>query len=515
MSTAAMAPFRERIAEINDLLCTVSVLTWDASVMMPSGGHAERASQLATLSKVVRERLVSDGMMRDLDAARRAIETDAATTLEAEYRRREVAQAQAAVEILRRIPERLVTDLAYARSVAQPVWADARRTDDFERFAPSLGTVVDLTRELAECVGYDEHPYDAMLRLYEPDMTVARLRTFFDDLRSTLAPLLDRVRAEGTPDRARMLRQAFPPASQRAFGLKIAESFGWDASRGRLDVSVHPFEVSFGRNDVRMTTRYDPDALAPALFGIFHETGHALYEQNVDPKLVRTTLTTDLLGMYAVAGTSFGAHESQSRLWENLVGRSREFWERHFGDLRATFPDQLGAYDAEDMYRAVNDVRPDLIRVEADEVTYNLHIMLRAEIEQGMLDGSIAVKDLPGAWNDRMETYLGLVPPDAARGVLQDIHWSHGHIGTFPTYAVGNVMAAQLFSSAHDQVEGLGRALQQGDYEPLLGWLRKAVYRHGRAFGVDELLERATGRPLDTGPYDAYMRAKYEDLYAG
>ena len=284
MNADAMTPFRERIAEINDLLCTVSVLTWDASVMMPSGGQAERANQLATLSRVVRERLVCDGMLRDLDAAERWIGSDTAATLEAEYRRREVTQARAAVEILNRIPERLVTDLAYARSVAQPIWADARRSDDFERFAPALTKVVELTRELAECVGYEDHPYDAMLRLYEPDMTVARLQGFFDDLRATLAPLLDRVRAAGTPDRGRMLRQAFAPESQRAFGLQIAESFGWDASRGRLDVSVHPFEVSFGRNDVRMTTRYEPDALAPALFGIFHETGHALYEQNVDPE---------------------------------------------------------------------------------------------------------------------------------------------------------------------------------------------------------------------------------------
>ena len=515
MTVAAMTPFRERIAEINDLLCTASVLTWDASVMMPPGGHAERANQLATLSKVVRDKLVCDGMVRDLEAAERTIADDASTTLEAEYLRREVAQASAAVEILQRIPERLVTDLAYARSVAQPIWSDARRADDFEMFAPALATIVALTRELADCIGYERHPYDAMLRLYEPDMTVDRLQGFFEDLRATLMPLLDRVRVAGAPDRAHMLHQTFPPPLQRAFGLKVAESFGWDASRGRLDASVHPFEVSFGRNDVRMTTRYQPDALAPAVFGIFHETGHALYEQNVDPKLVRTTLTTDLLGMYAVAGTSFGAHESQSRLWENLVGRSRTFWERHFGELQAVFPEQLSGFDAEAMYRAVNDVRPSLIRVEADEVTYNLHIMLRAELEQGMLDDSIAVRELPDAWNSRMETYLGLVPPDAAQGVLQDIHWSHGHIGTFPTYAVGNVMAAQLFGAAQEQVAGLDSALAQGDHAPLLGWLREAVYRHGRAFGIDELLERATGRPLDTRPYDNYMRTKFEDLYPG
>lgn len=513
MTGSAMAPFRERIAEINDLLCAVSVLRWDADVMMPAGGRESRARQLATLVRVVREKIVCDGMLRDLETAEHAVADDSSTSLEAEYRRREVAQARTALGTLQRIPDRLVSDLAYAEGVAQASWSEARQDDAYERFAPALDKVVGLTRELAECIGYQQHPYDAMLKLYEPDMTVARLDAFFEAIRATLSPLLDRIGAAGSGDRSKMLMQEFDPRAQRAFGLRIAQRFGWDAGRGRLDESVHPFEVSFGRNDVRMTTRYRTGALAPALFGILHETGHALYEQNVAPELARTTLTTDLLGMYAVAGASFGAHESQSRLWENLVGRSRVFWERHFGELREAFPAQLAGYDADAMYQAVNDVRPSLIRVEADEVTYNLHIMLRAELEQGMLDGSIAVRELPDAWNAGMEAYLGLVPGDAAHGVLQDVHWAHGHIGTFPTYAVGNVMAAQLFRAASEQVDGFDQALSDGDYAPLLGWLRSNVYRHGRAFGVDELLERATGRPLDTAPYDAYMRAKFEALY--
>lgn len=513
MTLRGLPPFRERIAEINDLLCASSVLSWDASVLMPPGGREGRARQLASLARVTRERLVCDAMSHDLDEAERTVAKEASNDLETEYLRREVSQARSAVETLRRVPDRLVSELTYAKSVAQPVWQEARATGDFEGFVPFLESIVALTRELAECVGYERHPYDAMLKLYEPDMTVDRLGRFFDDLRSTLQPLLARVRAAGVPDRSKMLRQEFSPRLQRRFGLAVAERFGWDPTRGRLDESAHPFEVSFGRDDVRMTTRYRSDALAPALFGILHETGHALYEQNVAPALARTVLTTDLLGMYAVAGTSFGAHESQSRLWENVVGRSRAFWQRHFGELQATFPSQLGPYDAEAMYEGVNEVRPSLIRVEADEVTYNFHIMLRAELEQGLLDGSITARQLPEVWNARMEEMLGLVPATAGEGVLQDIHWAHGHIGSFPTYAVGNVMAAQLFDAARHQTDGMDDALEHGDYTRLLGWLMEHVYRHGRAFGVDELLERATGRSLDTRPYDAYMRAKFESLY--
>ncbi|MDO9066642.1 MAG: carboxypeptidase M32, partial [Chloroflexota bacterium] len=300
--------------------------------------------------------------------------------------------------------------------------------------------------------------------------------------------------------------------AQRAFALEVAQAFGYDLNRGRLDRSAHPFEISFTRQDVRITTRYNRRYAPMALFGVWHETGHALYEQGVDPALTRSALTTDLLDLYAVGGASYGAHESQSRLWENLVGRSRAFWQRHFPRLYEFFPQQLADVDAETFYRAVNRVRPSPVRTEADEVTYNFHVMLRVEVESGLLDGTLAVKDLPTVWAGKVQEYLGVTPPDDARGVLQDIHWSSGLVGSFPTYTVGNIMSAQFFAAARRDVAGLDDSLAQGDYAPLRAWLTEHVYRHGRAYSPTELLQRSTGSGLDVGPYLAYLTKKYDDL---
>ncbi|MEO0565860.1 MAG: carboxypeptidase M32, partial [Chloroflexota bacterium] len=300
---------------------------------------------------------------------------------------------------------------------------------------------------------------------------------------------------------------------QKAFALEMAEKFGYDLNRGRLDIAPHPFEVSFTREDVRITTRYSENYLPMALFGTLHETGHALYEQGVDPSLTRSALTTDFLGQYAVGGTSYGAHESQSRLWENQIGRSREFWHLHFGRLQEYFPEQLADVDAEYFYRAVNRAQPSLIRVEADEVTYNLHIMVRVEIEMGLLDGSMQVNDLPSIWNEKMADYVGVIPETDSEGVLQDVHWSGGGFGSFPGYTVGNVMSAQLLDAAHRDVDGLDAALKGGDYMPLLGWLTDNVYRHGRAYSASEILQRTSDQDLTVKPYLDYLTAKFEDLY--
>jgi carboxypeptidase Taq len=361
-------------------------------------------------------------------------------------------------------------------------------------------------------MGYEEHPYDALLLRYEPGMTAARLRALFADLRTHTLPLVQAIAAKAPP-RADFLDQDYPEEDQRAFGLGISQAMGYNLHRGRLDRSAHPFEVSFTREDVRITTRYQRHYLPAALFGIFHETGHALYEQGVSPDLTRTALTTDFLNQYAVGGVSFGMHESQSRLRENLVGRSRPFWQHHFPALRAVFPTQLADVSAEEFYCVVNRVRPSLIRVEADELTYNFHIMLRVELEIAMLEGSVAVRDLPDMWRSIMESTLGITPPDDTRGVLQDIHWSTGYLGSFCTYTIGNVISVQLFEAARQQVAGLDDSLAQGDYAPLLAWLTENVYRHGRAYSVSELLTRATGRDLTNKPYLNYLKAKYTDLY--
>ncbi len=429
------------------------------------------------------------------------------------YRVRAIQAAREAHTIARRVPAALVGEMATAKAVAQQVWAEAKTHNDFASFAPHLAQMIDLCRRLADAIGYDEHPYDAMLLQYEPGMTAARLQTLFGELKAGVLPLLQQIVERGTTPRWDFLTRGFPAADQRAFGVEIARKFGYDFNRGRLDDSAHPFEISFTRDDVRMTTRYQPDYLPGAIFGIFHESGHGLYEQNIHPDLTRTALTCDFLGLYAVGGASFGTHESQSRLWENQIGRSRAFWELHFADLQGRFPQQLGDVSVDEFYRAVNRVQPSLIRVEADEVTYNLHIMLRVEIEMGLMDGSMAVADLPEIWTDKLESYLGLTPPSDREGVLQDIHWSSGHVGSFPTYTIGNIMSAQFLQAAHAQVPGLADALAGGEYAPLLTWLTENIYQHGRAYTPEELLVRSTGEGLQTGPYLAYLTEKFSDLY--
>jgi carboxypeptidase Taq len=407
--------------------------------------------------------------------------------------------------------------MAVRKATAQEAWIEAKANNDFARFAPDLEVMVRLNRELASAIGYDSgpggHPYDALVLQFEPGLTAARLQVLFGELRAGILPLLRRITARGDQPLAPFLTRSYPAEQQRLFGLEVAQQFGYDLQRGRLDASPHPFEVSFTRQDVRMTTRYQENYLPGALFGIFHETGHALYEQGVDPLLTRSALATDFLGLYAVGGASYGAHESQSRLWENQIGRSRAFWDVHFGRLCELFPQQLADVNVEQFYRAVNRVQPSLIRVEADEVTYNLHIMVRAEIEMALLDGSLAVADLPGAWNAKMQEYLGLTPPSDSLGVLQDIHWSTGLMGNFPTYTIGNIMSAQFMAAARRQVQGLDDSLATGDYAPLLRWLTENIYRHGRAFTPSELLIRATGEDLQTGEYLAYLAGKYGEIY--
>ena len=496
---------RRIVAEINDVLCAVNLLTWDARTQMPAGGAEARGKQLATLSKVARERLLSDELVGALQEARAdARGPDDAAELEA------VADA---IDLLARVPDGLLEAVAEHRSRAQAAWERARAASDFAAFAPALERMLELQRALADAIGYAEHPYDALVGLYEPGMSASRLARLFGELRETVVPLLAAVRAARPPERDFLLRD-YPEEGQREAALHFARLIGYDLERGRLDVSAHPFEISFTRDDVRITTRFRRDHLPMSLFGALHEAGHALYEQGVDPAYVRTAFTTDFAGLYAVAGASYGTHESQSRLWENLVGRSRAFWRAHLGELRGFFARRLEGVDAEAFYRAINHVAPSLIRVEADELTYNLHIMLRVEIEMAMLDGTLAARDVPDAWNAAVHETLGLEVPDDARGCLQDIHWSTGLFGSFPTYTIGNVMSAQWLGAARAQDPAVAPALDDGDPAPLRAWLQENVYRHGRRYAPDALLERATGQRLSAAPYLAYLNDKYTDLYA-
>jgi carboxypeptidase Taq len=476
---------------------------------MPSGGTQTRGQQLATLSRLAQDHFASDTTARLLDAAETEIHGEDPDS----YRVRAVRQTRQYYEIKRRIPADLVGRRAALEPVSEAVWAEAKQNNDYASFKPYLCQNIELVREQAESVGYQEHPFDAIVLEYEPSMTAAKLRALFDDLRAGLLPLLKRIMANDKPLPRDLWQADYPIDKQKAFALEIAQKFGYDLNRGRLDIAPHPFEVSFTRNDVRITTRYDSRYLPMALFGVLHETGHALYEQGIDPALTRTALTTDFLGQYAVGGTSYGAHESQSRLWENQIGRSREFWEVHFARLREFFPTQLAEANPELMFRAVNRVRPSLIRVEADEVTYNLHIMVRVELTLDLLTGSLTVDDFPDAWNAKYESYLGVRPPTDTLGVLQDIHWAAGGFGSFPGYTVGNVMSAQFLDAAHRDVPALRDALRRGDYQPLLGWLQHNVYCHGRAFSAEELLMRTTGSPLVVGPYLQYLNSKFTEVY--
>ncbi|QXT40263.1 carboxypeptidase M32 [Gymnodinialimonas ceratoperidinii] len=499
----------ETTGRVNDFLNAGSVLSWDARTMMPKGGAESRSKQLATLAVAARDLLCSDEMKRALDGAAR----ETAGKDEESPEARIVAQVREAIDYHERIPAELLRRKTELGSAAHEVWAEAREKADFSIFAPALTTMVDINREMAEALGYEEHPYDALMYRFEPGTTQAGLTTLFARLREGMIPLI-RAIAEADKPRSDFLFRDYPVDGQMAFALKMAEKIGYDLDRGRLDTTVHPFEVSFTRNDVRITTRVNKNYMPMSLFGALHEAGHAMYEQGVDPAYTRTPLATDLISLYAVGGVSFGAHESQSRLWENHVGRSRAFWKNHMDDIRAAYPGTLDDVSEEEFYLAINRSEPSFIRVEADELTYDFHVMVRCELEAKMIDGSLEVADLPEAWNAAMKEYLGVDVPDDANGVLQDVHWSSGQIGTFCNYTIGNIMAAQLFDTATSKKPEIQTALDNADYTPLRNWLTENVAQHGRRFSRDELLEKATGRTLDPEPYIAHLTKKYSDIYA-
>ncbi|GGH23619.1 carboxypeptidase M32 [Alsobacter metallidurans] len=499
----SLAALRQRIATVSDLLCTLNLIVWDSRTMMPSGGAAARGHQIATLTRMARDTLAADATM---DLLARA-EDEAAGLPADDLAHEELRQIRRAAELHRRVPAELIERRAAVRAAANAAWIEARARSDFSLFAPLLEETVANTRAYADAIGWEAHPYDAMIGLYEPGETLASLQRLFGALRDGIRPILDAALARPQAQAA-FVPGAFPADRQWEAAKAFSARFGFDFGRGRLDTTVHPFEISFTRDDVRITTRYNPADLRPALFGAFHETGHGLYEQNVDPAFTRTVFASDLVGLYAVGGTSFGAHESQSRLWENHVGRSRRFWELNFAELQGFFPDALANVTPEAFYDAVTGVRKSLIRVEADELTYDLHIMLRVEIEAALMDGSLKVADVPGAWADAMQRHLGLTPPGDREGVLQDIHWSSGMIGSFCTYTVGNVMAAQLYAAAKAD-PGVAAGVAAGDYAPLAGWLRRCCWTHGRSKTRDAILQDACGRGLDAGAYLAHLRERY------
>ncbi|NDJ61807.1 MAG: carboxypeptidase M32 [Chloroflexi bacterium] len=490
----------EHLNEIYHINRATSLLRWDQQVSMPPGGAHARAGVIATLSRLEHERFTSP-QTADLLAAAQAELNGAAYDSDEASMLRVVGQDY---DRATRLPAELVADYAEATASAHKIWTHARQTNDFAAFEPALERIVDLALRRADQWGYTDHPYDALMQQYERGMTTARVRELFDGHKPQLVALIAAIKDSGVTVSDAILRQRFPIDQQNTVALKIVEAFGYDFKRGRQDVAVHPFAMRFSRGDARITTRFTEDYLPPALFGTFHEGGHAMYEQGISE-----TIDGTMIG----CGASLGMHESQSRLWENLVGRSRGFWGWALPQLQAAFPDQLGSVDLETFYRAINAVQPSYIRVEADEATYNLHIMLRFELESDLVAGKLKVADLPREWNARFEAYFGMTPPTDTVGVLQDVHWSSGLIGYFPTYALGNLLSVQFYNEAIKAHPTIPAEIAAGKFDTLLNWLCVHIYQHGRKFTAQELTERITGGAIRSEDYIQYLQTKFGDLY--
>ncbi|MDQ6774587.1 MAG: carboxypeptidase M32 [Candidatus Dormibacteraeota bacterium] len=500
MATSALAALREALGEVCDLSHSAAVLSWDQETYMPSGGVAIRARQLSTLRRLAHDRLCSDELGRLLEGAEAevagwAFDSDEASLVRVVHRDRKLAL---------RVPGELVAEIAREGALSRPVWLEARARSDWRLFAPRMQVTVDLSRRLADAYGYEARPYDALLGRSEPGLTTAEVEALFGELRAAVQDLLTRIAANSDRVDDSVLERELDPQRQLEFARDTIAGLGFDLDRGRQDLSAHPFCTAFGPGDVRLTTRVGPRLRDSCLFSSIHESGHGMYNQGLPARLDGTPLW---------AGASPGVHESQSRLWENLVGRSRPFWSYAFPRLQAEFPGALDGVDAEAFYRAVCRVRPSYIRVDADEVTYNLHIMLRFEIENALLEDRLRVDEVPEAWNAALARDLGLPPPREADGALQDIHWTSPVLGGFVGYTLGNVIGAQLMNSIRAEMPDLDGQLAAGEFFPLLGWLQRRVYVHGRKFTPGELVERVTGRPLTAAPWIDYVRAKFGDLY--
>lgn len=488
------------LGEVADLGYTAALLGWDQQTYMPPGGAEPRAMQLATVSRLAHEKFVSDELGNAIESAKEVTEGISADSDEARLLKKTERDYLKEVKVA----SDWVAEFSRTTALAHSEWEKAREEADFSLFKPYAEKIVDLRRQYADFFKPFDHPYDPLLDDYEPGMKAAEVREVFDDLKPHQIELVRALIEDGDPVDDRVLHQEFDLQKQWDFGVEVARDIGFDFKSGRQDKSVHPFTTNFGITDVRITTRFDPKFLNTGLFGTMHEAGHAMYEQGIRKELDRTPLA---------GGTSLAVHESQSRMWENLVGRSRSFWVAYLPKLREHFPQQLDGVDLDDFYRAINKVERSFIRVEADEATYNLHIMLRFELEMLLMEGKLAVKDLPEAWNGAFEDFFGIVPPDDAMGVLQDVHWSSGLIGYFPTYALGNLIASQLWERIQKDIPDLESQLENATFESLLGWLRENVHQHGAKFEPIELLEKITGSGLDADPYKRYLESKFKHVY--
>ena len=488
-----------RWSDITALGSAAAVLGWDQETKMPPKGQQSRGATLSVLAGLRHDQLTDPALADAIEQAAAAADPDSLLATQVDAARRDVTRASA-------IPGDLARRMAEVQSRALGAWQQARADSDFETFAPVLSEVIDMTTERADALvaaGVAEHRYDALLDMYEPGATEAELTVLLGDLRDQLSPLVKAAADSGVVIDEAPARGAFDEAAQLDLGRLVASSIGYDFDSGRLDLSAHPFTTSFGTGDVRITWRPEADDFRPGLFGIMHEAGHGMYEQGIPAALAGTPIGE---------AVSLGIHESQSRLWENQVGRSRAFWKWALPHFHEAYPASADV-TIDQLFPALHTVTPSLIRVEADEATYNLHIVARFEIERQLMAGTVEVPDLPGLWDDTYDELLGVRPTSVSDGVLQDIHWAMGAIGYFPTYTIGNLVSAQLFDAATEAIDDLPGRIAEGDFAPLLEWLRDNVHRHGRAQSSDELVRRATGAPLSSEPFLEYLRSTTREVY--
>ena len=494
-----------------DELCTLSreaallesieaLLGWDERTYMPTAAGPYRAEQMTYLSGVLHQKRTNPrigALLAELAESPLADNphSDAGAT---------IRQLRRDYEKKIRLPQTLVEELTRASVLGQQAWVEARKNNDFPSFAPHVKRLYDLKRQQAEALGYVAHPYDALLDDYEPDAKTADVAKVLAELRAELVPLVAAIANSSKRPDVSLLSREYPAAAQEKFGKAAAAAIGFDFEAGRLDVTHHPFCSGVGPRDCRITTRYDEKFFPGAFFGILHEAGHGIYDQG---------LRAEQFGLPPGTYVSLGIHESQSRMWENAVGRSRAFWQYFFPHLQKSFRKSLKDVSPDDFFFAINDVRPSLIRVEADEATYNLHIIVRFELEQALITGDLPVSELPGAWSEKYRTYLGIQPTDDADGCLQDIHWSAGLIGYFPTYSLGNLYAAQFFEQADADLGGLAAQFARGEFLPLKEWLQKNIHHRGQCYTAAELAQLITGKPLSHAPLMRHLRGKLGPLY--
>jgi carboxypeptidase Taq len=496
----AYAELIRRIKDYSLLASCASVLGWDERTYMPRQGSAHRAEQMALLARMTHELLTAPEigqLLEQVEGSPLVHDPESASAVNAREIRRHYDRAV-------KLPKRLVEELARVTTRAQQVWQEARQANDFATFQPWLEKIVGLKREEAAAIGYKESPYDALLDEYEPGATTAEITQVFADLRAELVPLVSAIMASGRRPPRAILEREYAVERQQVFGQAAAAAIGFDFDAGRLDVTTHPFCSGMGPGDCRITTRYNSRHFNDAFFGILHEAGHGIYEQGLAPEHFGTPMGN---------ATSLGIHESQSRLWENQVGRSRPFWEHFFPRARQVFLDSLRDVSLDDFVFAINEVQPSYIRVEADEVTYNMHIILRFELEQALIRGDLQPADVPVAWNEKFQLSFQLTPTTNALGCLQDIHWSMGGLGYFPTYTLGNLYAAQFMEQARQELGDLDTDFRRGEFGRLKSWLNEKVHRPGQRYRAAELCRRVTGKPLSHKPLLSYLRRKYAPLY--